>query len=131
MISDEDLLQYIRKDLDQSPFHGEGHRKVWARLKYGRGLRISRKRVLRLMGENHLLSPYRRPQGMAKVHAGEIITDKPNIMWGTDATRVFTVADGYVWIFAAVEHWNAECVGWHVCASGATALQPWNRSSWD
>jgi len=125
-ISDEDLLGYIQRDLEQSPFHGEGHRKVWARLKYGQGLRISRKRVLRLMRENNLLSPHRRPQGMAKVHAGEIITDKPNIMWGTDATRVLTVEDGYVWIFAAVEHWNAECVGWHVCKRGDrfAAMEP-------
>ena len=27
--------------------------------------------------------------------------------------RVFAVDDGWGWI--AVEHWNAECVGWHVC----------------
>ena len=125
-ISDEALFEYIQKDLEKSPFHGEGHRKVWARLKYGQELRISRKRVLRLMRENNLLSPYRRPQGLAKVHAGEIITDKPNIMWGTDATRVLTVEDGYVWIFAAVEHWNAECVGWHVCKHGDrfAAMEP-------
>ena len=35
-------------------------------------------------------------------------------MWGTDGVRVFTVDDGWGWIFTAVEHWNAECVGWHV-----------------
>ena len=126
MISDEDLLGYIRKDLEQSPFHGEGHRKVWARFKYGQGLRISRKRVLRLMSENNLLSPNRRPQGTPKLHAGQIITDRPNVMWGTDATRVLTVEDGYAWIFAALEHWNAECVGWHVCKRGDrfAAMEP-------
>jgi putative transposase len=126
VISDGDLLGYIQKDLKQSPFHGEGHRKVWGRLKYGQGLRISRKRVLRLMRENNLLSPYRRPQGTPKLHAGEIITDRPNVMWGTDATRVLTVEDGSVWVFAAVEHWNAECVGWHVCKRGDrfAAMEP-------
>ena len=33
---------------------------------------------------------------------------------------------GWVWIFAAVEHWNAECVGWHVCKVGSrfAALEP-------
>ena len=30
----------------------------------------------------------------------------------------FTVDDGWGWIFTAVEHWNAECVGWHVCKRG-------------
>ena len=26
--------------------------------------------------------------------------------------------DGWGWTFAAVDHWNAECVGWHVCTVG-------------
>ena len=37
-----------------------------------------------------------------------------------------TIEDGNVWIFAAVEHWNVECVGLHVSKSGNrfSALQP-------
>ena len=33
---------------------------------------------------------------------------------------------GWGWIFTAIEHWNAECVGWHVCKRGDrfAALQP-------
>ena len=40
--------------------------------------------------------------------------------------RVFTVDDGLAWICrTAVEHWHAECVGWHVCKRGEfAALQP-------
>ena len=47
-------------------------------------------------------------------------------MWGTDGVRVFTMADGWGWTFAAVDHWNAECVGWHVCKVGSrfAALEP-------
>jgi transposase InsO family protein len=125
-ISDEDLLAMIRHDLATSPFTGEGHRKVWARLRIRDGVRISRKRVLRLMRENHLLSPHRGWPKAAKEHDGKIITMAPNLMWGTDGTRVFTLDEGWVWIFSAVEHWNAECVGWHVCKTGDryAALQP-------
>jgi putative transposase len=125
-ISDDALLDAIRADLDASPFTGEGHRKVWARLKYGQGLCVSRKRVLRLMREHNLLSPYRKPQGAPNEHDGTIGTDAPNVMWGTDGTRVFTVEDGYGWIFVAVEHWNAECMGVHVCKKGdrMAALEP-------
>src|SRR5512135_1047266 len=32
-IADADLLAAIRADLAASPFQGEGHRKVWARLR--------------------------------------------------------------------------------------------------
>lgn len=125
-VSDEALLAAIRADLAASLFRGEGHRKVWARLKFGKGLRVSRKRVLRLMREHNLLSPYRRPQGQPTTHDGTIGTDAPNVMWGTDATKVFTAEEGYGWVFVAVEHWNAECLGIHVCKKGdrMAALEP-------
>ena len=37
-----------------------------------------------------------------------------------------TAGDGWVWLFAAVDHWNAECVGLHVCRVGNrfAALEP-------
>jgi len=53
------LLGLIRADLNTSPFQGEGHRKVWTRLRVRDGVKVGRRRVLRLRRENHLLSPYR------------------------------------------------------------------------
>jgi transposase InsO family protein len=125
-VSNEKLLEAIQTDLKRSPFQGEGHRKVHARLRILDGIRVARKRVLQVMREHGLLSPHRRRQGEAKVHDGKIVTLAPNVMWGTDGVRVFTVDDGWVWIFAAVEHWNAECMGWHVCKVGSrfAALEP-------
>ena len=125
-ISDQALLVAIEADLEASPWEGEGHRKVWARLRVCRDIRVSRKRVLRLMRENNLLSPHRCRRRGGNPHVGEIITHAPNLMWGTDGVRVFTVDDGWGWIFTAIEHWNAECVGWHVCKRGHrfAALQP-------
>ena len=124
--SDEALLSAIRSDLNRSPFTGEGHRKVHASLRILDGVRVARKRVLRIMRENRLLSPHRVRQGAPKLHEGHIVTLSPNVMWGTDGARVFTLDDGWVWIFSAVEHWNAECVGWHVCKVGSrfAALEP-------
>ena len=125
-VSDQELLKLIRADLAASPFQGEGHRKVWARLKVVGGVRVSRKRVLRLMREHALLSPHRVRQGQDLLHEGTIITDAPNLMWGTDGARVQTVEDGWGWIFTAVEHWSTECVGFHVCKEGTryAALEP-------
>ena len=125
-VSDDKLLALIKRDLATSPFTGEGHRKVWARLKFGKGIKVSRKRVLRIMRENNLLSPYRRPQMAPNDHDGEIITSEPNVMWGTDGARVFTLKEGWGWIFVNVEHWNSECMGWHVTKKGDrfAALEP-------
>ena len=125
-VSDERLLEAIQADLKRSPFQGEGHRKVHARLRILDGIRVARKRALRVMREHGLLSPHRGRQGEPKEHEGKIVTLAPNVMWGTDGVRVFTVEDGWIWIFSAVEHWNAECVGWHACKIGSrfAALEP-------
>ena len=117
-ISDEGLLAAIRADLARSPWTGEGHRKVWARLRAMDGIRVSRKRVLRLMREHSLLSPYRARTRPETLHDRHIITEAPNIMWAIDATQVTTVADGKVWLFGVIEHWNAEMLGWHVAKHG-------------
>ena len=47
-MSDETLTAAIRSVLAASPFHGEGHRKVWARLRHA-GTHTSLRRVLRLL----------------------------------------------------------------------------------
>src|SRR5689334_15252408 len=52
---DAALLEAIRAVLTASPFHGERHRKIWARLRVA-GVRTSKRRVLRLMRENDLLA---------------------------------------------------------------------------
>jgi putative transposase len=59
-------------------------------------------------------------------HDGKITTPAPNLVWGTDGAKVFTLTEGWVWVFIAVEHWNAECVGWHVTKRGDryAALDP-------
>ena len=125
-LSDTQLLAVIRRDLARSPFQGEGHRKVHARLRVVDNIRVSRTRVLRVMRTAGLLSPHRGRQGAPKAHEGTIVTAAPNIIWGTDGVRVFTADDGWVWTFAAVDHWNSECVGWHVCKVGSrfAALEP-------
>ncbi|MDP2856703.1 MAG: IS3 family transposase [Bacillota bacterium] len=74
LLTDEELLGHIRTDLAASPFSGEGHRKVWARLRVQRGVRVARKRVLRLMRAHNLLSWRRCRQGVGNPHQGEIVT---------------------------------------------------------
>ena len=48
-LSDLELCGKIQADLARSPFQGEGYRKVWARLRVQDEIRVSRKRVLRIM----------------------------------------------------------------------------------
>ena len=74
-LSDAALTAAIKAVLAASPFHGEGHRKVWARLRH-RGIRTSLRRVLRLMRHNSLLAPARTgPARGPRTHDGAIIPD--------------------------------------------------------
>lgn len=124
--TDAELLERIQQAIADSPFHGEGHRKFWARLRV-QGVRTSRQRVLRLMREHQLLAPQRQiAVAPAREHEGTIVTDQPNQMWGTDATATVTLTDGQVTVFAAIDHCTAECVGIHAArrATRFEALEP-------
>ena len=125
-MSDTDLVEAIRQALTDSPFHGEGYRKVWARLRHA-GLRASKERVRRLMRQNGLQAATRmgRPRG-PRNHDGTIIPETIDTMWGTDMTAAFTVEHGQVAVFIAVDHSSAECVGIHAALDGTRheALEP-------
>jgi transposase InsO family protein len=124
-MSDDALTTAIRGVLAASPFHGEGHRKVWARLRYA-GTRTSLRRVLRLMRQNNLLAPVRvgSPRG-PRNHDGTIIPEMVDVMWGTDLTTTIT-GEGLAAVFIAVDHCSAECVGIHAHARATRfeALEP-------
>jgi hypothetical protein len=112
--TDEELLAAIRAVWAACPFHSEGHRKVHCRLR-AQGIRVGRKRVLRLMGAHHRLVPSRpRHVHGDPAHGGTIITTRPDEMWGTDATRFSTEREGWCWCFGAVDHYTTEVMGWHV-----------------
>ena len=124
--TDAELTESIREKIRQTPFLGEGHRKIWARLRHA-GIRTSKQRVLRLMRAAEVLAPARQPVAVnGNPHEGTIITEQPNQMWGTDATATVTVADGQVTVFAAIDHCTAECVGIHAVkrATRFEALEP-------
>ena len=124
--SDAELTAAGRTVIAASPFHGEGHRKIWARLR-AQGLRTSKRRTLVVMRAADLLGPTRLPTPVvARPHDGTIVTTRPNVMWGTDATATVTLADGQVTIFGAIDHCTAECVGLHAAKYGTRfeALEP-------
>jgi transposase InsO family protein len=123
--TDAELAAQIQETLARAPFVGEGYRKVWARLRLAR-IRTSKGRVLRLMREGGLLAPTRVGQSHGpKAHDSTIIPDRPDAMWGTDATAGWT-DEGLATIFIAVDHYTAECVGIHAARRGTRfeALEP-------
>jgi len=103
------LLKHIRTDLKESPWLGEGHRKVWTRLCV-KGMRTSKMRVRRLMCMNGLLDP----------------------MWGMNMTTTVTLAEVHATVFVSVDHAPAKCVGIPSEKSGNPfeALEPIRWRGW-
>ena len=124
-LPDDALAAAIRDLLADSPFHGEGYRKIWARLRFA-GIRTSKRRVLRLTRDHGLQAPGRvgRRHG-PKAHDGTIRTERVDAMWGTDLTSTLT-GEGQASIFVAVDHGSTECVGLHAArrATRFEALEP-------
>lgn len=120
------LVEAIRRVLADSPFRGEGYRKVRARLRH-RGLRTSKERVRRLIRENAPSAATRvgRARG-PRTHDGTIIPEAIDMMWGTDMTAAFTTQHGQVAVFVAVDRCSAECTGIHVARRSTRheALEP-------
>ena len=110
---DDVLAGHIRRLLEASPFHGEGYRKAWAKLRVA-GIRTSLERVRRLMREHDLQAPHRVGHAHGpKAHDGTITTAAPDVMWGTDMTT-------YAWFLA---RW-AKRLSWRETAATF-------RTSWD
>jgi putative transposase len=108
-LPDSELLVEIRRDLEEPPFVGEGHRRVWARLRRRRGIRTGRKRLLRLAREAGLLAP--TPQvrrRTVRLHEGTITVAVPDTLWATDATEAWTRDEGRCAVFVIVDHASNE-----------------------
>ena len=130
MVTDERLLICIKAVIAASSFHGEGHRKVCAKLRMGTSeiapVRVSRERVLRVMRENGLLSAARSPWRPELKHDGRITTDVPNVMWGTDMTSTVLCTGRNAYVFAVVDHCVQDCIGIHISdrATRHEAIEP-------
>jgi transposase InsO family protein len=126
-LDDKQLLAAIVEVMTASPFVTEGVKKVHARLRR-KGTKASRNRVNLIMREHSLLSPQRHEQGEEKKHDGTIIPDSINQIWGTDGTLFGTITGDLLWLFAVIDHFSDEVLGWHIVEVGQgdrfAALEP-------
>jgi putative transposase len=122
---DAELVARIAAEIETSPFHGEGYRKIWARLRH-KGIRTAARRVRRLMKEYGLQAPHRVRPSREHAHDGTIVTERVDDVWGTDMTQTVTTGEGRAYVFVAVDHCNGEIVGIHAAHSATRfeALEP-------
>ena len=87
-----------------------GHRRVWAMLRR-EGRPINRKRVYRLMKEEHLLRPAHFPRPRLP-STGVLEADRPNQKWYTDLTYVDTTDRGPCPLTSILDGCTREVLAW-------------------
>lgn len=112
--SDEEVKSYLRREIDEAIFHGEGYKKLRVRANRRVQGNIGKNRAYRILREEGLLG--RRPggTGSARKHDGELGTEAPNLMWATDGKKFWTQEEGECGFFGVLDHFNAEVLCWHV-----------------
>lgn len=120
-IDDQMLRIVIKETMSKIPFHGSGYKKIHARVQrelLEKGHSVGKNRIFRLMKEDNLLNRAPGGSGSSRAHDGELITDAPDIMWGTDGKKFFTRRDGWCWLFDVADHFNSELIGYNVVKYG-------------
>lgn len=121
VISDEALKREIKQAMDSIPFHGTGYKKIHSRMNRElrkKGHSVGKNRVFRLMQEENMLNRAPGGTGSSRIHDGTLITDAPDVVWGTDGKKFFTRRDGWCWLFDVIDHFNSEIVGYNVVKYG-------------
>lgn len=86
-----------------------GYRRIWAQLRFVDGLRINKKRVLRLMRQHGRLVK----ATPAKSHAGpqQATPDGPKPVVGIDMTKVMVQPMGWVYVVIVLDWYTKKIIG--------------------
>src|SRR3989304_4777730 len=109
-----------------------GSPRIWAELQLGAGIRVSRKRVERLMRRAGIQGVFRRRRGGSTrrdpdaVPADDLVgrqfhPEGPDRLWVADITEHPT-AEGKVYLAAVIDAWSRRVVGWSIADHLRTEL---------
>jgi putative transposase len=90
-----------------------GYRRVAWWLKRKEGLRVNRKRVLRVRREQGLLVPSRRLRARRRKDWGRVEASRPNQIWQADLTKIWAGSTvGWAYLVSVIDCFTREIVGW-------------------
>jgi len=92
-----------------------GYRRVAWWLWRNEGLRVNRKRVLRVMRERGLLVRSRRLRARRRKEWGRVETTAPNQIWQSDMTKIWAgPSAGWAYLVSVIDCCTREIVGWNL-----------------
>ncbi len=94
-----------------------GFRKIWAYLKFRKGESVNKKRIWRLLSENHLLvKRENRNKAVRKNTTSKMRSCEPNRLWGTDMTKIMT-EEGWAYLHVVLDWGTKKLVGCRISSS--------------
>ena len=113
MVAEDEALVEIIRDI-QSEWPCYGVRRVWAVLRFDRGLVVNIKKVRRVMRLYGLLQKPVSHGVPRRKHTGKVAVEEPDRLWGTDLTKTWTEVDGWVGIVPILDYGARDCLAWRV-----------------
>jgi putative transposase len=115
-IFDQELAEAIHGLILQHPTFG--YRRVWALLRFGRGLEVNRKKVYRVMKLNGWMTHLRRTTPRPRVRGSRSVAASSNSRWAMDLTHIYCGEDGWGHLVAVIDCHDREVVGWEFALRG-------------
>lgn len=113
----ESIVERLRQLKCEHPFWGYRH--CWAHLRYVDKLDVNKKRVYRLLKEQHLLATQTKHEVMRVSTRPKPRPDRPKQWWGIDMTKVMTDG-GWAYLVLVLDWYTKQIVGYH-CGPRATS----------
>jgi putative transposase len=113
---DAELVARIKELIDAHPTYG--YRRIWARLRFGDGRVINRKKVRRLMKAHGWMVAQRPTTPKPRVRRKKSVATRRNERWALDATHIDCGADGWGHLVAVIDYYDREIVGWEFALRG-------------
>ncbi|MGH2962465.1 MAG: IS3 family transposase [Solirubrobacterales bacterium] len=88
----------------------DGYRMVWALTRRKLGIRVNRKKVLRVMREQKLIQ--RRRREPRRRRPGFFRVERPDQLWHLDMSSIWVAGHGWCYLNAAIDCCTREIVGW-------------------
>lgn len=109
---DAGLLPRIEALKAEHPFWG--YRRIWAYLRFVEHLPVNKKRILRLMREQHLLvQPSLRLRAKRTPTGSQPRPAQPHEWWGIDMTKVMVTGFGWIYIVVVLDWYTTKIVGYY------------------
>jgi putative transposase len=113
---DEVLIARIKALIEEFPTYG--YRRICALLRKRDKLTINRKKVYRLMREQHCLMTQRQTSPKPRVQKKRSRSTHANERWAMDITHIPCGADGWGHLVAVIDCHDREIVGWEFALRG-------------